>query len=271
MSYIQNINYNYEKYKLDMDNFITECENKVNTNHYTTNNEKNKFKTKIVKYYIVPICYLIYSFIYTKYFKSQMQKEMRINNDLNYDMYKYFFNDGNPIIKKVNVQLYKQFQGINNNKKNVNKNMNNNGKNIINKNSKINNNITKEKTDIIDFLKYIRKDMVDKNNYETKIKETEEIVSNFKNLVLNMNKIYKILSKTTPLLPNNELKKMIDNVLNDYFELKIDSIYMDENSYNKFYDEINTYYQIPIFKKYKKTLINEQEDSLIRNIFLKKI
>ena len=207
MNYLTNID--YPQYKRSIDTFIKDCENKVNASRYTNSGEETKFKKRIVKYYIVPICYLIYSFIYTKYFKSQMQKEVRINNDLNYDMYKYFFNDGNPIIKKVNVQLYKQFQGINkntNNYKNRNKNTNKNTNNDV---SKMNNNITKEKKDITVFLTYIKDEIVRKNNYETKIKDTEEIVSNFKNLVLNMHKIYKILgvSTTSPLLSNNIIKK----------------------------------------------------------------
>lgn len=65
-----------------------------------------------------------------------------------------------------------------------------------------------------------------------------------------------------------ELKKYIDMVLNDYFELKIDCIKLDEGMHQKIYNLIDNYYIIPLSKKYKKTLISKNEDTILRSIFL---
>jgi len=66
------------------------------------------------------------------------------------------------------------------------------------------------------------------------------------------------------------IKKYIESVLDDYFNLKIDYINIEENMYNKIYSIIDTYYLLPIIKNYKKTSISEIEDNLVRNIFRKK-
>ena len=65
-----------------------------------------------------------------------------------------------------------------------------------------------------------------------------------------------------------ELKKYIEMVLNDYFELKIDFIKLDEEMHQKIYNLIDNYYIIPLSKKYKKTLISKNEDTILRSIFL---
>jgi hypothetical protein len=57
-------------------------------------------------------------------------------------------------------------------------------------------------------------------------------------------------------------------VLNDYFELKIDFIKLDEEMHQKIYNLIDNYYIIPLSKKYKKTLISKNEDTILRSIFL---
>jgi hypothetical protein len=136
-----------------------------------------------------------------------------------------------------------------------------------------NNKISDMNEDLLKVLSESREEYFDQlteDIIQESIKAEEEKVQEFMKMerIVSLENFIKVIQRLN--YTNNELKKYIDQVLNDYFELKIDSIYLDEDMYNKFYDEINTYYQIPVFKKFKKTLISEQEDSLIRTIFLKK-
>ena len=71
---------------------------------------------RIMKDYIIPLSYLIYSYIYTKYSDYQFKKNIFHQNKLNYEMYKYFFDKDNPIIKKINVFIYKQNKELQRNK-----------------------------------------------------------------------------------------------------------------------------------------------------------
>ena len=67
-----------------------------------------------------------------------------------------------------------------------------------------------------------------------------------------------------------EIKTYIDSVLFDYFELNMDFIYVEDDMYEKMYKIIDTYYLIPNQKKMNKTAISEDEDHIIRSIFLRK-
>lgn len=67
-----------------------------------------------------------------------------------------------------------------------------------------------------------------------------------------------------------EIKPLIENILNDYFELNIDYVYIEKHIYDKIYKIIDSYYLIPIQKKYKKTGIPESEDIILRIIFREK-
>jgi len=65
-----------------------------------------------------------------------------------------------------------------------------------------------------------------------------------------------------------KIKKYIENVLDEYFELKINSINVDKNIYTLLYKIIDSYYLIPSLKNQKKTAISKEEDIIIRSIFL---
>ena len=69
-----------------------------------------------------------------------------------------------------------------------------------------------------------------------------ESLSNFSNLIKRLNYSSEEL----------ELKKYIESILNDYFELKIDSIKLDENWNNKIFNLIDSYYTIPKKKILRK-------------------
>jgi hypothetical protein len=71
---------------------------------------KNKHKNVIVGNYIIPITYLIYSYIYIKFYNYQFKNQIIIENKLNYEMYKFVFSHKNPIIRKTNIFLYKYYK-----------------------------------------------------------------------------------------------------------------------------------------------------------------
>ena len=66
-----------------------------------------------------------------------------------------------------------------------------------------------------------------------------------------------------------EIKNFIEKILDDYFNLRIDSVYIEEDMFIKIYKIIDSYYFIPNQKKFKKTAISSEEDRIIRNIILK--
>jgi hypothetical protein len=59
-------------------------------------------------------------------------------------------------------------------------------------------------------------------------------------------------------------------VLDDWFSLKIDCVYVEHEMYEKIYKEINNYYLIPFQKNYTKFAISKEEDNIVRSIFLTK-
>jgi hypothetical protein len=66
------------------------------------------------------------------------------------------------------------------------------------------------------------------------------------------------------------IKKYLETVLDDYFNLNIDYIIVeDENMYNNLFNIIDSYYLIPFNKNLKKTAITKEEDMILRSILLK--
>lgn len=151
---------------------------KVNTNSIITD-QQDTHKKIIIKNYTIPIAYLIYSFIYTKYFNYEFKKNIQIQNNLNYDMYKFFFSHQNPIIKKVNVFFYTEF-------KQSNLNANKNIRDLF-----VYDQIEKDKLTIIQFLNDYIKRLEDKYKPDS-IKYTT-ITDNFKKCIISMNNILKNL------------------------------------------------------------------------------
>lgn len=69
---------------------------------------------------------------------------------------------------------------------------------------------------------------------------------------------------------DKKIKEYIEIILNEYFNLIIDNVNVEDDMYNKLYEIIDSYYLIPSKKKNCKTFISHEEDNIIRTIFLKK-
>jgi hypothetical protein len=99
------------------------------------NHDKNKHKSHVASTYIIPLIYLIYSYIYIKYYKNVKCKKIFIQSKLDYELYNNVFSYRNPVIKKVNVYLDSILKDESNNVRNK---ANNNSKNSNKNNSKKN-------------------------------------------------------------------------------------------------------------------------------------
>lgn len=203
--------------------------------------DKEKQKERIVNDYLIPLSYLIYSYIYQKFYIVQQRKDIIMENKLNYKMYQYFFSHKNPIIKKVNVYFYNLYNNLlpNNNKNSTNK-VNSNGDIKLPK--EIEQYVIPEirkgntKNDLIAFLDKVNnkvkteEDMTaelilqDLNKLESKTNDINEI---FKNIVTKFQKTYndavesynKKKDEYDKLLEND--KKIINIKISDIEELKV--------------------------------------------------
>ena len=160
-------------------NVINNAENEyVKTSMIINNGKSIKIqKKRIVNDYIVPLSYLIYSFIYTKYYNYQLKNQMIVENKLYYSMFGYVFKHNNPVIKKVNVNLYNYF-----------KNEDLSGTSEIK--LKI---IVDKKEAIVTFLdSTVIPKMKEENNYDFLLDKYDNIMDNFNKIILDIGKLSKL-------------------------------------------------------------------------------
>ena len=68
-------------------------------------------KEHMMDNYFVPLAYLIYSYAYITFQKNNKLKELILNNEYKFHIYNnYVFNYNNPIVKKVNVFIYRFYE-----------------------------------------------------------------------------------------------------------------------------------------------------------------
>jgi hypothetical protein len=74
------------------------------------NNNKNTQIDRMVDNYMIPLSYLVYGYIYTKYTDIEREKRNLKNNEIAFNMFKYFFDHKNPAIIRANAYYYLRFQ-----------------------------------------------------------------------------------------------------------------------------------------------------------------
>lgn len=161
---------------------LQEETNKIKEEYIITNQIKNEskeiHKQRIAMDYIIPLCYLIYSFIYTKYFSYQIKIQYDLENKVYFSMFNYMFSHNNPVIKKVNVNLYKLFKKSNDEDEDKDK---------IDYND-----IVQRQNENIKFLDNIIKTIRNESNYEESLKKYVVIVDNFNKIIIDIGKLSKL-------------------------------------------------------------------------------
>ena len=66
---------------------------------------------------------------------------------------------------------------------------------------------------------------------------------------------------------DKKIKELVENALNNYFNLTIDNIKIKKKDYEYLFKIVDSYYLIPSSKNIK-TAITKEENNLIKNIFL---
>jgi len=161
-------------YKLFLDRIEkskTDLEKSINTNIIIEQTKKIGNITRgelhsknMLIYYIIPLIYLIYSYVYIKFNKQQKLRLMYSESTLTYEMFALMFDTKNPVIKKINVYLYETFNS-------KNKENNEIQTNILN-------DMTTTKDKLTTFLEYISQRITNENDYIKEYKILENIVRN---------------------------------------------------------------------------------------------
>lgn len=214
-----------------------EIETLVNNSKIVNNEKKILHNFRIIRNYIIPLSYVIYSYIYIKYQKEQINRQLRLENDLTYNMLsKYFFNHKNPIIKKVNVFFYLNLEGKEKNIKKNNNKINKKDEDEIITALKIDdeNNVNRK---IIKFLDEINKTLPS-NDLDKKcediIKGLNKLLDKLRKLVQDLIIIEKKVSNSSNGTINKSLfnKYFTSNIKNNNNKIKVDEL-LDNISFEK--------------------------------------
>lgn len=93
----------YTKFGTKINDYKTELGNNIKENG--GNKEKYEKKTTFVNTYYLPIMYIIYSFIFKKFYDEQSKRQIIIYNIHQYNENRLLFDRQSPLVKKVNVFL----------------------------------------------------------------------------------------------------------------------------------------------------------------------
>jgi hypothetical protein len=100
--------------------------------------------------------------------------------------------------------------------------------------------------------------------------EEERVLQKKKIRIKSLVLFCKKIERLTYSEEDRKMRSYIMDVLDDWFTLKIDCVYVEEEIYQKIYKIIDSYYLIPFQKNYAKFAISKEEDEIVRSIFLTK-
>jgi hypothetical protein len=194
---------------------------------------------------------------------SRMEYYNSIKNYEHNESEREFSNINNKLEEEVNNSLLFNNKFIDDsniyNSFNINENINdktNIKESIIQESNNIKESNIMQESDNID-------ESIINESKRIEIEKRQNSLPNFIKMIKKINSIYFTVRE-------NEIKIFIEDKLNDYFNLIIDKIIIeDENLYKDLYLIIDSYYIIPKNKNYKKFAIPFEEDQLLRTIFIK--
>lgn len=220
----------------DIDEITNQLKNKVKTEKIFQNknikkDDVEKHKELMITNYIIPLTYLIYSYIYIKFYNNQFKNQIAVENKLNYEMYKFVFSHKNPIIRKVNIFLYKYYKDQLHGDKKIDFTIDD-VKNTTMKDNTIKfiedmNNVLKDDTKDLNILKNIHDNL---NKAENRISDIIIIINE---IIRKYNETLQQQQQQLPLFNNENIYKKI----NDFSIKKIDIVKFKiiESEYNNFY------------------------------------
>ena len=125
----------------------------------------------------------------------------------------------------------------------------------------------------IEYKEYLDKLKNERLNEEEEHKlmviEEERVYQKRESRIKSLNLFYRKIERLTYSEEDMKIRSYIMGVLDDWFNLKIDYVYLKSEMYEKIYKIIDSYYLIPFQKKYTKFAISKEEDDIVRTIFLK--
>lgn len=148
---------------------------RVDTSFISDPNKENKLlkltrkelhQKNMIIYYIIPLVYLVYSYVYIQFNKQQKLRIMYRETKIKYEMYAFLFDRRNPVIKKVNVYFHETF-------KKEDKIQSDDDKKLLGP-------IIDNKKQIIDFLKFVEQQIIAENDYTAELKRVDDIIDHLK-------------------------------------------------------------------------------------------
>ena len=125
----------------------------------------------------------------------------------------------------------------------------------------------------IEYEEYLDKLKNERLNEEEENKlmiiEEERVYQKRESRIKSLLLFFKKIERLTYSEEDIKMRSYIMGILDDWFNLKIDCVYIESEMYEKIYKIIDSYYLIPFQKKYTKFAISKEEDYIIRTIFLK--
>ncbi len=127
------------------------------------------------------------------------------------------------------------------------------------------------KVEYEEYINYINNEKLNAIKENELMKNEELLIYKEKeNRIKSLELFCKKIERLTFSEDDRKMRFIIKNLLNDWFNLKFDHIYLENNIYKKIYELIDNYYYIPLQKNYTKFPISKEEDTLLRTIFLTK-
>ena len=243
-------------------------------------------QSNMIVYYIIPLIYLIYSYVYIKFNKEQKLQLSYAERKLKFEMFSFMFDLKNPIIKKINVFLYQTFNTKN--------------KEEVNVQTNILNNIISTKDKVVAFIKFMNEKIVDddyikefkileiiskniglikeefkkiKDNYKEYTKNTpddntllDNLIDNFKKTIPENNKL------NTYIETSRSLDRKFNNIVNYVNEINQNIILLKDLEYVEILDinKINTVYINNLEKNYNNKCNDKKEKSNLQKEIIKK-
>ena len=160
-TYLENIEKTKEMVKDKVNiSFISEGKK---VNKLTKLPREELHRKNMIIYYIIPLVYLVYSYVYIKFNKQQKLRIMYRETKLTYEMYAFLFDRRNPVIKKVNVYFHETF-------KKEDKIQSVDDKKLLPS-------INDTKQQMIVFLQFVEQQIIAENDYTAELKRVDDIIA----------------------------------------------------------------------------------------------